>query len=172
VASHHVERSKGLIDPDSPDKIVANKAQGDVGDRIVNAVVQATGQLEDRFHPHPFACVLGKRLFEEAHRPVAKSMVLPSDRIIPMLGGPLLRSGKVLDDHGVVVSLAAGAIDIVVATPPRAQFLQMTDDAKYLFRVYEKFVLRIKDRERPAMQAFQVAVPPYDGFSVFVGSGS
>jgi hypothetical protein len=46
---------------------------------------------------------------------------------------------------GVVVSLAGGDIDLVVATPPRAQFLQMTPDAKYLFRVYEKFMFRIKD---------------------------
>ena len=28
---------------------------------------------------------------------------------------------------------------------PRAQFLQVTKDAKYLFRVYEKFTMRIKD---------------------------
>ena len=49
------------------------------------------------------------------------------------------------ENHGIVVSLAGGDIDIVVATPPKAQFLQMTEDAKYLFRVYEKFVLRIKD---------------------------
>ena len=43
------------------------------------------------------------------------------------------------------MSLAGSDIDLVVATPPKAQFLQMTADAKYLFRVYEKFMLRIKD---------------------------
>ena len=41
--------------------------------------------------------------------------------------------------------LPAAVIDIVVATPPKAQFLQMTPVARYLFRVYEKFLLRIKD---------------------------
>ena len=47
---------------------------------------------------------------------------------------------------GIVVSLAGANIDLVVATPPKVQFLQIDVDAKYHFRVYEKFILRIKDK--------------------------
>ena len=108
-------------------------------------VVRAIGTLEKEFHPGPFACVLGDRLFEEAHKPRPDSMVLPADRISPMLKGSLFRCGRVHDQTGIVVSLGGSDIDIVVATAPRAQFLQVTENAKYLFRVYEKFRLRIKD---------------------------
>lgn len=118
----------------------------DVGEILVSAVVLAIAKLEDASHPGPFACVLGNDVFEEAHRPRRDSMVLPADRITPLLNGPLLRSGQMDKDNGIVVSLTGSDIDIVVATPPKVQFLQVGPNAKYLFRVYEKFVLRIKDK--------------------------
>jgi uncharacterized linocin/CFP29 family protein len=116
-----------------------------VGQAIVSAVVSAIHALEDRMHPEPFACVLGNELFERAHDP-SESLVLPADRITPLLrGGPLLRAGRMDDRSGIVVSLAGNAVDIVVGTPPTIQFLQRTTEARFLFRVYERFVLRIRD---------------------------
>jgi len=117
----------------------------DPGEAIVTAVVTAIGTLEKDFHPGPFACVLDDRLFDKAHTPVPGSMVLPADRITPFVNGSLFRCGRLPDNTGIVVSLGGSDIDLVVATPPKAQFLQVTDQAKYLFRVYERFRLRIKD---------------------------
>ncbi len=117
-----------------------------VGEDLVSQVASAVVQLETDFHPGPFACILGTDAFVAAHRPQSGTLVLPSDRITPILNGPLLRAGKMPAKFGIVVSLAGSDIDIVVATPPRTQFLQMNSDAKYLFRVYEKFMLRIKDQ--------------------------
>ena len=75
-----------------------------------------------------------------------QSLVLPADRVTPLLkGGPLLRSGKIDPETGIVVSLAGKAVDIVVGTPPTVQFLQRTADARFLFRVYVRFALRIRD---------------------------
>ena len=116
------------------------------GDHLVTDIASAIVTLESASHPGPFACILGANAFVEAYRPAAGSLVLPADRITPMLNGPLLRSGRLASDLGVVVSLAANAIDIVVATPPTAQFLQIDQNARRRFRVYEKFMLRIKDR--------------------------
>ena len=45
----------------------------------------------------------------------------------------------------MVLSRADNEIDIVVGTPPTAQLLQVTQDARYFFRVYEKFMIRVKD---------------------------
>ena len=118
---------------------------GDVGEELVLAVVAATSALEDGSHPGPFACVLGTDLYTEAHRPRPDSMVLPADRITPLLNGPLLRGGQMDTESGIVVSLSGNDIDVVVATPPRVEFLQVTVTARYLFRVYEKFTWRLKD---------------------------
>ena len=89
--------------------------------------------------------MLGQNVFVEAHKPNEGSFVLPADRITPMVGGPLVRSRSMLKNHGVVASSCGESLDIVVATPPKAQFLQVNEHAKYVFRVYERFVLRIKD---------------------------
>jgi hypothetical protein len=128
---------------------------------LVKEIVRAIGSLEKDNHPGPFVCVLGTNLFTLAHTPMPNSMVLPADRINPLLDRPLLRSGrldfKVGNDefnHGVIVSLGAGGPDIVVGTRPKAQFLQIKEDAKYVFRVYLRAVLRIKDPSNPGVRAF------------------
>jgi uncharacterized linocin/CFP29 family protein len=121
---------------------------------VVEAVVKAIHVLEDDFHTGPFACILGNDLYDRAYEP-SRSLVLPADRITPLLkGGPLLRSGKMDTSTGIVVSLAGNAVDIVVGTPPTVQFLQRTTAAKFLFRVYERFVLRIRDADKPPIAGF------------------
>ena len=121
------------------------KHTGSDGEALVRKIADAIAELEDKGYPGPFACVLGRNLYLEALTPVPGSMVLPADRIAPMLGGPLLRSGSMPAAHGVVASSCGESLDLVVATPPKAQFLQVNEDAKYVFRVYERFALRIKD---------------------------
>lgn len=126
-----------------------------VGVAVVSAVVKAINELETNSNPGPFACVLGNELFEAVQQP-SFAFVLPSDRITPLLRGPLLRSGKMDGKTGIVVSLAGSAIDIVVGTPPTVQFLQRLPDAKYLFRVYERFVLRVRDVTKPPVAGFKI----------------
>lgn len=130
----------------------------DIFDRVATAVMD----LESAFHPGPFACILGRALFVAVQTPNEGSMVLPADRIAGLLvgsttlaaNGQLLRSGRLEPRVGIVVSLADPTLDIVVATPPKVQFLQVNEDAKYLFRVYERFVLRLKDPGNPGVQVF------------------
>ena len=140
---------KGLADPLARMKFELFAATGmtpaQVGNSLVPQVVRAIRTLEDTSNPSPFACVLGNRLFEFVHTPDPNSLILPADRITPIVKGPLLRSGQMNEFTGIVVSLAAGAVDIVVGTPPTVQFLQRTNEGRFLFRVYERFVLRVRD---------------------------
>jgi uncharacterized linocin/CFP29 family protein len=121
------------------------------GERLVRAVSSAIGRLESNGHFGPFAVVLGQGLFLIAQTPDWGSLVLPQDRIIPFLaGGSLLRSST-LDEFngfsGVVVALGGTPVDLVVATDVCPQFVQLTPEPVFLFRVYEKMVLRIKEPE-------------------------
>jgi uncharacterized linocin/CFP29 family protein len=144
--ANQIQPQKGLADLPARFDFEPVASPGD-GGSIVRAVVTAIQQLEDRFHPGPFACVLGREFFDKVHTPT-DAMVLPADRITPLLkGGPLLRSGKMHGNTGIVVSLAGNAIDMVVGTPPSVQFLQRTPEARYLFRAYTRFVLRIRDED-------------------------
>jgi uncharacterized linocin/CFP29 family protein len=112
---------------------------------IVAGVVTAIGQLERDGHYGPFACVLGDDLFLAANTPSPNSMVLPSDRILPFLeGGPLLRSGTIQRNLGGIVALGGSPVDLVVGSDVHVRFVQVTLEPRYVMRVCERFVLRVK----------------------------
>ena len=116
------------------------------GQRLVAGVAQAILQLETRGQFGPYALVLGPGLFLIAETPDLSSLVLPQDRIIPFLGGgSLLRSSALRPFEGAVVALGGSAIELVVATDLSLQFLQVTVDPVFIFRVFEKIEIRIKD---------------------------
>lgn len=118
------------------------------GQRLVRAISDAIGRLEQNGQFGPFAVVLGQQLFLVAQTPDSQSLVLPQDRIIPFLGGgPLLRSSTLDDFTGVVVALGGAPLELVVATDLSLQFLQVSADPVFLFRVCEKIALRIREAD-------------------------
>jgi uncharacterized linocin/CFP29 family protein len=121
-------------------------SSGSRGPSLVKAVSRAIGFLENKGQFGPFAVVLGQALFVTAQTPDSSGYVLPQDRIIPFLGGgSLLRSSTLLAGQGVVVALGGTPVELVVARDVSAQFLQVTEGPRFLFRVSEKMVLRIKE---------------------------
>ena len=121
-------------------------------------VARAIALLESNGHLGPFVGVFGMDAFIEAYTPEPGSLVMPSDRIAPLLGSSLLRSSVLSPGQVVIVSLAGDPIDLLIATAPAVQFLYVTDEARFVFRVYERFALRIK--ESNTVCSFTLAVPP------------
>jgi uncharacterized linocin/CFP29 family protein len=113
--------------------------------QIVEAVVEAIQKLEEKGHFGPFAVVLGHELFSEATTPTS-SLVLPSDRLAEFLDGRrVMRSGTLPSKEGVVVALGGESIELVLATDIDVVFLQVTLEPRYVLRIFERFVLRIKE---------------------------
>ncbi len=125
------------------------------GEALVKAVVSSIQKLEGLGYYGPFACLLGHTLYEAANTPNAGSLVLPSDRITPFLdGGPLRRSSVVPEGQGVIVALAGSPIDLVVACDVDVKFIQLSIEPRYVLRVSERFVLRMKQpRARCRLEA-------------------
>jgi uncharacterized linocin/CFP29 family protein len=123
------------------------------GDTLVTAVANAIAHLEQAGHFGPFAVALSQQLFLFAQTPSRTTpQVIPQDRIIPFLqGGQLLRSSVLPNEKGVVVALGGEPIEFVVATDMSLQFLQVTQEPEYVFRVYEKVALRIKGKKAIAL---------------------
>jgi uncharacterized linocin/CFP29 family protein len=117
------------------------------GEHLVTAVVQGIAKLEKFGHLAPFALVLGPDLFVTAYKPERNSMVLPADRIKPLLDGPLLRSSTIDNKEGVLVSLAGELIDLLVASDISVRLVQETLEPRYVCRVSQRFTLRIKDKK-------------------------
>jgi uncharacterized linocin/CFP29 family protein len=74
-------------------------------------------------------------------------MVLPRDRILPFLSGPLLRSSAFATNHGAVVALNGNPIELVVASDISVRYLQTTLEPRYVFRVSERVALRVKEAD-------------------------
>ncbi len=116
-----------------------------LGSTLVGEISQVIGRLEANGHYGPFSLVLGQHLFEALQTPNASSLVLPQDRVIPFLGagGRLLRSTTLPDDQGVIVALGGDPVDLVIAKDLSVDFLQITPDPTFVFRLHERIVLRI-----------------------------
>lgn len=141
------QQSRGLLVHDGVRRGTVGDRQG-LGEELVAKVSDAIGRLEGRGHFGPFAVVLDQRFFTAVQTPRRDSLVLPQDRIIPFLGGgPLLRSSTLPHDSGVVVALGAAPVELVVATDASLNFLQVTTDPVFVFRVFEKVLLRIKEAD-------------------------
>ena len=115
------------------------------GTELVSGIVDAIQRLETRGHFGPFAVVLGHNLFRIATSP-NKSLVLPTDRLAEFLDGRRVqRSGVLPPDRGVVVALGGQPIELVLASDIDVRFLQATLEPRYVVRVFERLVLRIKE---------------------------
>jgi uncharacterized linocin/CFP29 family protein len=143
------QRARGLLATDRADgpvESVRPASGADLGETLVSDVSSAIGRLEAAGHFGPFALVLGQTFFAGVQTPNKSSLVLPQDRILPFLaGGPLLRTSALPDRSGVVVALGGAPVELVVATYVSVGFLQVTTDPMYVFRVFEKVLLRIKE---------------------------
>lgn len=141
------QESRGLLAAvDEKKDTVITAREEDLGEKLVTAVSESIGKLEKAGHFGPFAVALDQQLFKGVQTPNEKSLVLPQDRIIPFLGGgSLLRASTLPRGSGVVVALGGAPVELVVATDVSLNFLQVTTDPMFVFRVYEKMVLRIKE---------------------------
>jgi uncharacterized linocin/CFP29 family protein len=145
------QRSLGLFDAAAtrvpvPTPRAAPPPPEVLGNALVPKVSECISTLESQGHFGPFAMVLGNKFFEAAQTPERNSLVLPQDRIIPLLGGgSLLRSSQLNDYHGVMLALGGTPVELVVASDMACEFLQVTQDPVSIFRVREKIALRIKE---------------------------
>jgi uncharacterized linocin/CFP29 family protein len=131
-------------------------------DGLMQAIVDAINSLEDNGYVAPYVCVFGRNPFEAAFTPINNSTVLPRDRIEPLIGRELLHaSGIDIPPHeldklynlnreewqsrGVLLSLANEAIDLALAAEATPEFRQVDLQGRYVFSVFERFALRIKD---------------------------
>jgi uncharacterized linocin/CFP29 family protein len=115
-----------------------------LGERVINGIIRSINLLDAAGQLGPYACVLSNSRFAQICEPAA-SLVLPRDRILPFLQGPLVRSSAIQNGFGVVVALSGSPIELVVAHDIAVRYLQTTQEPRYVFRVSERIALRIKE---------------------------
>jgi uncharacterized linocin/CFP29 family protein len=132
-------------------------------DGLMKAIVRAINSLEEAGYVGPYVCVFGRNPFEAAFTSINNSTVLPRDRIEPLIGRELLHASAIdvlphrfnlyrakLDkeewqSRGVLISMADEPIDLALAAEAMPEFRQVDLEGRYVFSVFERFALRIKD---------------------------
>jgi uncharacterized linocin/CFP29 family protein len=120
------------------------------GNGVFKAITDAISKLDSNGYGGPYAALLGTTLFELSVL-ATPNLVLPRDRILPFLQGPLLRVSAFDAKLGAVVSLSGNPIEIVVASDIGVRYLQTTLDPRYVFRVTERVAFRVKESEAIAL---------------------
>jgi hypothetical protein len=123
---------------------VAGMPGGTPGEQVVNAIIEAINRLDQNGQLGPFACLLSPQLFADICTPNA-NLVMPRDRILPFLQGPLLRCSAIQNSYGIVIALSGNPVELVVARDIRVRFLQTSEQPRLVFQVSEKVALRTKE---------------------------
>lgn len=137
---------KGLVAAASSTVDVA-AANGHVGERIVDALTRAYAELQARGQYGPYALVLRTEQYADAFEPLANTLVMPADRLRPLVEQGFFGTGTMPEATGLVMSVGGGTIDLMIGIDPTVSFLHVDGGGLYRFRVFERFALRLKDEQ-------------------------
>jgi uncharacterized linocin/CFP29 family protein len=173
----HNPGSLGLIGGPTPDQRqdaakAALRAEADNNTKMQAIIINAINALENNGYVGPYVCVFGRKPFQEAFTPVNNTTVLPRDRIEPLIGRGLLHASGIdtppcqpelyvkpnkeeWPRRGVLLSVTNEPIDLALAAEATPEFRQVDVEGKYVFSVFERFALRIKDAQAIAPLVFE-----------------
>jgi uncharacterized linocin/CFP29 family protein len=155
--------SLGLLEGPRVERELRDKVSPLTNDGLMEAIVDAINSLEENGYVAPYVCVFGRNPYEAAFISIDHSTVLPRDRIEPLIGRELLHASGIdvypyefgrydaklgqgdWRSRGVLLSMASEPIDLALAVEATPEFRQVDVDGKYVFSVFERFALRIKD---------------------------
>jgi uncharacterized linocin/CFP29 family protein len=115
------------------------------GEKTFAAVADAYSRLQRLGHYGPYALALRSEIYADTFAPLPNTLIMPADRIKPLVSLGMFGTGALLPATGVIVSVGGNSMDLVVGTEPTTEFRQQDSDGFYRFRVFERFALRVKD---------------------------
>jgi uncharacterized linocin/CFP29 family protein len=120
------------------------------GERTFEEVAEAYSRLQsgeglEQAHYGPYALVLHHEPYADTYAPLATTLIMPADRIKPLVTAGFYGTGTVPPLTGLLVSLGGNTMDLVVGMDVTTSFLQEDPDGRYRLRVWERFALRRKD---------------------------
>jgi uncharacterized linocin/CFP29 family protein len=123
------------------------------GEETFKAVARGYAILQDKGQYGPYALTLHTIPYADAHAPLATTLIMPADRIKPIMTAGFYGSGTLVAHPegpeplftGSLVNVGGNTMDLVVGLDATTAFMQQDVDGNYRFRVVERVALRIKD---------------------------
>jgi uncharacterized linocin/CFP29 family protein len=135
---------KGLLGaaPDTQD--VPQESGGGYGPNTYTAVAEGLAELTGKGQNGPYALVLNFNQYADTYAPLPSTLVTTADRLRGLVTW-FYSSGGLPDQKGIIVSVGGDTVDLVLANDAVTEFVQVDADGLSLFRVFERFALRVKD---------------------------
>jgi hypothetical protein len=140
------------------------------GPNTVSGITTACSTLVSTGYMGPLACVLYFFNYADAFSPLANTLILPADRISPLLhagfhnsgtmpgipapqnnnGAPQLNIPGLVNPNtqsvGLVMSLGGNTVEFVNGLDPVTAFSYIDPSGNYIFRVFTRFATKISDQ--------------------------
>ena len=142
---------EGLLDAVPPGQSVTVKRANQkpdpplYGENTFAAVAEAYSRLQGRGHYGPYALVLHSDAYADTYRPLKTTLIIPADRIKPLVDKRFYGTGTLRPFTGLLMSLGGSSMDVVCGMYPTTVFGQEDPEGLYRFRVVERFTLRLRD---------------------------
>ncbi len=131
--------------PVDPTSVSSPPSENTYGENTFGAVSAAYSRLQRKGHYGPYALALHSDIYADAFAPLKTTLIMPADRIKPLVTAGFHGTGTLPPFTGVLVSLGGNTMDLVVGLDAITAFLQEDTDGLNQFRVFERFTLRLKD---------------------------
>lgn len=115
------------------------------GDRTFEAVTEGCARLVGKGHYGPYALILHTIPYADTFAPLAVTLATPASLLEPMAGAGFYGTGTLPTLTGLLIAVGGNSMDLVVGRDATTTFLQQDAEGKYVFRVYKRFALRVKD---------------------------
>ena len=120
------------------------------GENSFEAVARAYSILQSgeglaQAHYGPYAAVFQHVPYADTYAPLATTLIMPADRIKPLVKEGFFGTGTLPALTGFMISLGGNTVDLVMAVDATTAFLQEDPDGRFRFRVFERFAVREKD---------------------------
>jgi uncharacterized linocin/CFP29 family protein len=130
-------------------------SKGVYGEQTFHAVAEAYSMLQNRGHYGPYALALHSTIYADAFAPLPTTLIMPADRIKPLVSLGFYGTGTLPPSTGLMVSVGGNSMDLVATVDPITEFIQQDSDGTYRFKVFERFALRLKDKTATVRLQFE-----------------
>jgi uncharacterized linocin/CFP29 family protein len=127
--------------------------QNRYGENTFGAVAQAFALLQ-KTHYGRCALVLHTNVYADTYAALPETLAVPAERITGLVSDHFYVSSALPPFTGILVAIDGDTMDLVVGQAPITTFTQVSN-SQYLFRLYERIALRLKDPTAVVRLEFQ-----------------
>jgi uncharacterized linocin/CFP29 family protein len=111
------------------------------------AVVDGIASLQRDGHYGPYALVLHTDIYADTYAPLEDTLIMPADRIKPLVEKGFYGTGALPEKRALLLSQGGNTMDLTIGVDTTPEFMFLDNTGMYRFRVFERFALRLKNKQ-------------------------